>query len=260
MWFLTTFALILLYFDRVDTLILLPFIFVILPSYTMILGAMVVRSNDRCVLAQSFADREAQDIWGDLVSRCTTHNNRTSFYTQLPSSPRKVGVHVMTDDTTGYAIVSDHTVSRRDGHQIVDECSKQFKKMFPEGVASLAPKTTGSFVQQLEQIISKYSTPGAMEDKVLKVKNAVNEVKTLALDNVEKVLERGSKIDDIVVQTDELQNSAAGFQSSARSLRSAMWWNNFKIHLAIAAGIALFILVLYLFVCGGSSCSSKKEE
>lgn len=225
----------------------------------MILGAMVVRSSDRCVLAQHFSDRDAQDIWGDLVSRCTTHNNRTSFYTQLPSSPKKVGVHVMTDDSTGFAIVSDQGVSRRDGHQVVDELCRQFKKMFPEGVASLGPKATSSFIPQLEKLVSKYSDSAAMEDKVAKVKNAVNEVKAIALDNVEKVLERGSKIDDIVVQTDELQNSAAGFQSSARSLRSAMWWNNFKIHLAIAGGIALVILVIYLFVCGGS-CSSSTEN
>lgn len=98
------------------------------------------------------------------------------------------------------------------------------------------------------------------EDKLQQVRTVVDEVKTIALDNVEKVLQRGTQIDEIVEKTDELQNAAVGFQRQSRNLRNQMWWNNTKGTLVIAGVVTAFLVVVYIVFCGGLSCSSAKKS
>eukprot|EP00758_Cryptobia_borreli_P019353 Tbor_TRINITY_DN8369_c0_g1::TRINITY_DN8369_c0_g1_i1::g.21101::m.21101 len=223
-------------------------------------GGIVVRVSDRCILTETVSDEDIKDIWGELSNRCSTPNFRTTYMVQLPSSPKKVAVHILTDITTGYAIVSDDHTNRRSGHYVLDEVAKTFVKMFPEGVVPLSPLTTEPFQKPFAEMLAKYSKEGAIDDKAKKVRKTVEEVKELVLENVERVLERGTKIDDIVSQTDSLSQSAQGFQRSSRQLRNAMWWNGIKGKLIIGGVVVIFLFVLYLVFCAGGTCSKSTPK
>lgn len=213
-------------------------------------------------------------VWAELVSKCAAPHFRTSSFltvleddTTSGSSARGFGFdakeislsfHVLTDDALGFAILGDQTISRRDGHAVLNETAALFRKMFVESPHQLTPRMVDVFTKPCRELLLRHSKSGggagalAEDEKLHKVKSAVDEVKNLALDNVERALNRGGKIDDIVNQTDELQFQARGFQQSSRELRDQLWWNSMKGRLIVGGVAAAFVaLVLFTFFYGG---------
>lgn len=222
-------------------------------------GGLCVRISDRCVLAQSQVNQNvltvAAPVYAEAIKRCCAPKFRTTYFAN--SETGRVSVHVMTDDKMGFAVVTDENMSRRTAHFVLDEVSKLFNKMFAEGPEALNPKTCDVFTKPLGDFLIKCSDPANVEDKVKKVRIAVDEVKELALDNVEKVLQRGQQIDDIVSATDELQSQAISFQGNSRALRQQLWWNNMKGNIVMVVVVVVFLFIVYLVFCGGLSCSSS---
>lgn len=78
----------------------------------------------------------------------------------------------------------------------------------------------------------------------------VDEVRLLMLDNINKILNRGDKINSLVDQTDRLTSSALLFQKRAQTIQRKMWWANVKL-VAIFSAIVVFLLYLFFgFECG----------
>lgn len=78
----------------------------------------------------------------------------------------------------------------------------------------------------------------------------IDEVRLLMLDNINKILNRGDKINTLVDQTDRLTLSALMFQKRTHHIQRKMWWANVKL---VATLLAMAVFLLYLFVgyeCG----------
>ena len=57
-----------------------------------------------------------------------------------------------------------------------------------------------------------------------RVQVEVSEVKGIMVENIEKVLERGEKLDLLVDKTELLQEGAFNFRREAKRLRQSLWW------------------------------------
>jgi len=62
-------------------------------------------------------------------------------------------------------------------------------------------------------------------------------------DNINKVSERGERLDSLQDKTDNLQRSAQGFRRGANRVRKAMWWKDMKMRMCIIGAIAIIILI-----------------
>ncbi|XP_042381111.1 putative vesicle-associated membrane protein 726 [Zingiber officinale] len=91
-------------------------------------------------------------------------------------------------------------------------------------------------------------------NKIAKVKAQVSEVKGVMMENIEKVLERGEKIELLVDKTDDLRSQAQDFRQQGTKLKRKMWVDNMKIKLAVFGIIALLILLIILSICPGFRC------
>ena len=103
---------------------------------------------------------------------------------------------------------------------------------------------------------------GKAGDALSKVQGELDEVKTVMLDNIERVLERGDKIELLVESTARLQTDAAAFRAQTRRVARRMWWNNTKM---FAIGWLICVFVLYLIgaqFCGWNLylCSSEHHK
>ncbi|KPI83776.1 putative vesicule-associated membrane protein [Leptomonas seymouri] len=234
-------------------------------------GAVVVRLVDRVMLSKTpGVPTDGFTIpgtaWADLVSRCSAPHFRTSAFLNVtadhdPTQEVTLSYHIMTDGDLGYGVIGAKSINRREGHAALDELAELFKKMFVESVVKLSPKLVDVFARPARDLLVKLSsgaTGDAGENKVKKVRLAVDEVKNMALDNVERVIQRGQRIDDIVQATDDLQFQAEGFQRNSRDLRNQMWWNSMQGKL-ILCGIGAFMLLLiyFTFFMGGGKTSGK---
>ncbi|EPY31190.1 vesicle-associated membrane protein 7 [Strigomonas culicis] len=224
-----------------------------------VFGAVVVRLADRMMLSKVMGvSCEGFTIpstaWADLVSRCGAPHFRTSAFLQVasdasPSQEVQLSYHIMTDEALGYAVLCTKSMSRREGHAVLDDLSVLFNKMFVENAAKLNPKTVEVFTQPARDLLIKTSAGASdgTQDKVRQVKQAVDEAKNLALDNVDKAIQRSKRIDDIVHASDDLQFQAQGFQRSSRELSDQIWWNSVRGKLIIGGTAVVFLLMVSLF-------------
>lgn len=63
-------------------------------------------------------------------------------------------------------------------------------------------------------------------------------------DNINKVAERGERLDSIENKTDNLAISAQGFRRGANRVRKDMWWKDMKMRLCIILGIIIVLIVI----------------
>ena len=97
-------------------------------------------------------------------------------------------------------------------------------------------------------------------DSLANAKKEIDSVKDIMTENIERVLERGERIDLLVDKTDRLGGSARDFRVRSRGLRRQMWWKNVRIMVLL---VVVVVFLLYLFVgmgCGlpaWSKCVGK---
>ena len=99
------------------------------------------------------------------------------------------------------------------------------------------------FAKVIEGRMDYYNAAGSNVDGLSAVKNQIEDVKGVMVENIEKVLERGEKIELLVDKTDRLNQQAFKFESSSRNLRRAMWWKNARwaAFLTVAGGFAMWV-------------------
>ncbi|CAN1221407.1 Putative vesicle-associated membrane protein 726 [Linum grandiflorum] len=93
--------------------------------------------------------------------------------------------------------------------------------------------------------------------KLAKVKAQVSEVKGVMMENIEKVLDRGEKIELLVDKTENLHQQAQDFRSTGTKIRRKMWLQNMKIKLIVLGIIIALILIIVLSICKGFNCGKK---
>ncbi|KAI8563403.1 hypothetical protein RHMOL_Rhmol03G0109000 [Rhododendron molle] len=94
--------------------------------------------------------------------------------------------------------------------------------------------------------------------KLSKLRTQITEVKGIMMDNIEKVLDRGEKIELLVDKTENLQFQADSFQRQGRQLRRKMWLQSLQMKLMVGGVILVLIVILWLIACGGFKCGSGK--
>lgn len=157
-------------------------------------------------------------------------------------------VNVMTDDDLGFVLLASRTVSRSKGLETLQEVSNLFKRMFVENPENLAPAATLTFVKPAHDLLLRLGAApvSSVPEGLQKVKQEIEEVKTLAMDNVHRAVQRGAKLDDIMEATDDLQFQAQGFHQHSREVYNQIWWNSMKGKLLVG-GVASVFVILILF-------------
>jgi len=93
--------------------------------------------------------------------------------------------------------------------------------------------------------------PPANIDSLHLVEKQLDDVKTVMVQNIEKVLERGEKIELLVNKTENLTQSSYRFETTSRNLRRAMYWRNVRRRVYICVAVVLVGWFTLLGFCGG---------
>jgi len=65
-------------------------------------------------------------------------------------------------------------------------------------------------------------------------------------ENINKVSQRGERLDSLQDKTDNLATSAQGFRRGANRVRKQMWWKDMKMRICIIVGIIILLLVIII--------------
>lgn len=77
----------------------------------------------------------------------------------------------------------------------------------------------------------KIPTPSCIATilKVQKTPSMYIQIRTIMVDNIEKILERGDRIELLVDKTGTMQDNAFHFRKQSKRLRRALWMKNAKL-------------------------------
>jgi len=181
-----------------------------------------------------------EPIVGVLLDRKPEGNHKKSYLHEGYSYN-----YIATDETT-FICVCDHDFSTRIAFGFLSKIAELYE----------LPHT--NFDSVLERQMDFFShDPKA--DKLRGVRGEVNKVQDIMMENIENVLKRGEKLEDLVSKTDRLQSGAGKFKSASGKLKTKFWWKNVKLCGCIICLLATLVVVVFFVVvavCGGFSFSS----
>jgi len=121
--------------------------------------------------------------------------------------------------------VADHEYPQRVGFSLLTQLLDEFTKSHPRSAwPTMQPKKAGDFDKFLAERLAKYQNP-RNADQISQVQAEIDETKIVMYDTINKMLERGEKLDDLVNKSDELSAQSKLFYKSARKTNQCctMW-------------------------------------
>ncbi|XP_077417716.1 vesicle-associated membrane protein 8 [Vanacampus margaritifer] len=97
----------------------------------------------------------------------------------------------------------------------------------------------GGEVSQAEQI-----------DKMESLRNQVDDVKGVMTQNVDRILARGERLDDLMGKSEDLQDGAKHFKHTSHKVARSYWWKNVKLVVVIVVIVLIIVLIIILLATG----------
>merc|ERR1711990_507590 len=100
------------------------------------------------------------------------------------------------------------------------------------------------------------SNPNQMEAAQAQVQEVVGVMRN----NIDKVLERDSKLSDLDNRASTLEASSSMFQQSSRRLGKKYWWQNMKMKMWLGGCSVVILIVLVLIIYFSVKAKSSDED
>ncbi|KAB2064955.1 hypothetical protein ES319_A09G056500v1 [Gossypium barbadense] len=155
-----------------------------------------------------------------------------------------------------YCVVATESAGRQIPIAFLERVKEDFSKRYGGGKAAnaKAKSLNREFGSKLKAHM-KYCAEHPEEiSKLAKVKAQVSEVKGVMMENIEKVLDRGEKIEVLVDKTENLRSQAQDFRQQGTKIKRKMWIENMKMKLIVFGIVAVIIIVIIISVCRNLNC------
>jgi len=84
--------------------------------------------------------------------------------------------------------------------------------------------------------------------KIGGLRKEVEGVTNMVKENVNKMIDRGVRLEDLERQAESLDMGAHEFRTSANRMRRKFWWENQKAKLAIGGSISVIVIILIIII------------
>ncbi|VFQ71435.1 unnamed protein product [Cuscuta campestris] len=164
--------------------------------------------------------------------------------------------HILRSDGLIFLCMANDTFGRRIPFSYLEDIKMRFIKNYGR-IASQAPAyaMNDEFSRVLHQQMEFFSS-NPSSDTLNRVREEVGELRSIMVDNIDRILERGDRIELLVDKTATMQGSSFHFRKQSNRLRRAIWMKNAKL---MALMTCLILVLLYLIIssfCGGITLPS----
>ncbi|XP_057534276.1 vesicle-associated membrane protein 714 [Amaranthus tricolor] len=185
------------------------------------------------------------------VARRILENIPSEADARLCFSQDRYIFHIYRADGLSFLCMANDTFGRRIPFSYLEEIHMRFMKNYGK-IAQYAPAyaVNDEFSRVLHQQMEFFSSnPSA--DTINRVRGEVNEIRTIMVENIEKILERGDRIELLVDKTATMQDSAFHFRKQSKRLRRALWMKNAKLLVWLTCLLVVLLYVIIAACCGG---------
>ncbi|KAG1958740.1 vesicle-associated membrane protein 8 [Pimephales promelas] len=97
-------------------------------------------------------------------------------------------------------------------------------------------------------------------DPVRSLQSQVEGVKDIMTQNVDRILARGERLDDLMGKSEDLQAGAQNFKHTSQKVARAYWWKNVKLIVLIVVIVLVIVLVIIFLATGVIPTSSPPSK
>jgi vesicle-associated membrane protein 7 len=168
--------------------------------------------------------------------------------------------HYIVDQGITFLCMADESTKRRITFAFLEDIKQLWREKYG-GVeqTALAFSLNDSFSPILKQRIDFFNVNPAA-DNIGRVQAQIDTVKDAMVENIEKVLERGEKIELLVDKTDRLNQQAFKFERQSRTLQRDMMWRKYRNYCLILLIVSIIIIFIILMACGIKLDRCKKSS
>ncbi|XP_059637890.1 vesicle-associated membrane protein 711-like isoform X2 [Cornus florida] len=159
--------------------------------------------------------------------------------------------HVKKTDGLTALCMADDTAGRRIPFAFLEDVHQRFVRTYGRAIHSAAAYAMNEeFSRVLSQQMDHYTNdPNA--DRINRLKGEMSQVRNVMIENIDKVLDRGDRLEILVDKTSGFQGNAFHFKKQSRRFRSTMWWRNVKLTVILVILLLIITYVVLAFVCHG---------
>lgn len=158
--------------------------------------------------------------------------------------------HVVVFQGLTFLCMADQGLGRRIPFTFLEDIKSNFVgRLGDEAKTASAYELDAQYSTHLEERL-KYFSNDRNADTINRVRTEISEVRKITVENIEKVLDRGERLELLVDKTDHLQNEAFVFKRKSRQLKNKLWWRNVRLLALVFLMIAIGGYVVAAFACG----------
>jgi len=204
-----------------------------------IVACLIARGN--VVLAEYSPGTNFATIARRLIEQIpTTPDSKKSY------SHDSFHFHYLVEGGITYLCMTDQNMNFRVPYAFLFDLNSRFKGTYAEKIFSAGPMgMNDSFSRVIKERLEFFSNERNV-DKISKVRGEIEDAKNIMVNNIEKVLERGEKIEVLVDKTEDLNQQSASFKSRGQKLKRKMWWKNAKLCCIL---ICIVVVILAVIIC-----------
>ncbi|KAI9264388.1 synaptobrevin-domain-containing protein [Phascolomyces articulosus] len=144
--------------------------------------------------------------------------------------------------------MADDSFGRRIPFAFLQDLKEKFLSTYGKERALQSPAYG---LQEFSRVMGKqmdYFSTNPSSDRLKQVHGEIEQVKDVMVHNIERVLERGERIELLVDKTDNLNQQAFAFKKRSTQLKRAMWWKNTKL------------MIMIVILCFVSDIGQKEKD
>mmetsp|Transcript_4021 Transcript_4021/g.15136 ORF Transcript_4021/g.15136 Transcript_4021/m.15136 type:complete len:241 (-) Transcript_4021:1842-2564(-) len=224
--------------------------------HTLILATHSLSANSRSstTASSSFPPSLLASTTPKILANITYSSNHKASY-----SYDNYLFHYEVVDDVVFMCVTDLSFSKMHAFKFLTHVQKEWHDRIGPEKAKACRTAYGlnrHFKKVLKEKMQYYNNdPNANKIKLAQMH--IEDIKEETVKNIDKALNRGRKIDQLVDSTQQISNQAYTFKSKSRSLKMAMLWRNIKVIVLIAIIVCVLVVVVFLLACGGFKCFSS---
>jgi vesicle-associated membrane protein 7 len=179
-----------------------------------------------------------------LLSKVGHNNHRMSY-----KNKERI-YHYIVEDGITYFCATDSEVKYRIPFAFLEEIKGTFRGQYGSEVhTAVAYAFDKEFKPVVKERATFYNT-NPESDTISRVQNQLDQVREVMVENIDKLLERGEKIELLLDKTEDLNMHAGKFQKQSKKLHYKMWCRNMKFYAIVTVMFLMLLYVILAMACG----------
>jgi len=167
--------------------------------------------------------------------------------------------HIWVSGDVVFLCIAEDKFGKRIPYVFLDDIRKNWKNTYGDkGKNDMEYAMQTEFSITLKKRMEYYSDEKS--DRLREVNSKLNEVRETMVNSVEKLLERGQRIEILLEKSDHLNTESFRMKKKSHHLERVMWWKNTKLTIIIIAILVIIAFVIFLSVCRGFACFQPNPE